>query len=548
MSATPETLAIDGTDPRGLAYGIYELSRRIGVSPWHWWADVPVRASKELHLSTGTAPIESPAVKYRGIFINDEDWGLQPWAAKIHEPEIGTIGPKTYARVFELMLRLRANTLWPAMHECTTAFHKVPGNGQVADDYAIVLGSSHAEPMLRNNVGEWTAPKDHYNYLTHRDEVSRYWEERIKQRTSGESLFTLGMRGIHDSAIVGPKNQKERIATLESIFKDQRALLSRHLGDDVSQVFCPYKEVLFDYEAGLVVPDDVTLLWPDDNFGYVRRLPTEKERTRAAGSGVYYHLSYLGNPMSWLWFDSLSPALIWSEMHKAYEQGARQLWVANVGDIKGNELTTEFFLDLAWNADDSGPAAAEKFLKRMAARDFEAEHADAVADLWKRHQHLAFARKPEHLQWHASLTPYQPSEMTTAEITARLAAYASLAADAAKLATALPPRMQDAAFQLIGYPIACANAANIRYFGLELARRDGDKKHIAAATAADREIAALTRRYNEEIADGKWRGIMSAGGISPRDWIRMQPTVFSKQVEDLAPVTVFPQDISCEIA
>ncbi|MCP5533209.1 MAG: glycosyl hydrolase 115 family protein [Akkermansiaceae bacterium] len=530
-------LVIAGSDPRGTAYGVFEVSRKIGVSPWVWWADAAPENRETLRLESGALLLDSPAVKYRGIFLNDEDWGLQPWAAKTFEPEVGNIGPKTYAKIFELMLRLRANTIWPAMHECTTAFHQVPGNNETADRYAIVLGSSHAEPMLRNNVGEWKKPKDHYNYLRHPDIVRDYWEERVKQRTKGESIFTLGMRGIHDSAIVGPKNQKERIATLETIFADQRKLLAKHLGKplaEIGQMFCPYKEVLPDYQAGLKVPDDVTLVWPDDNFGYVRHFPTDAENKRSGGSGVYYHLSYLGSPMSWMWFDSLPPAFVWSEMRRAYDYGARSIWIANVGDIKGNEMSTEWFLDLAWNADEYGPESGMEFLKRFAATNFGAENAEDIADLWARHQQLAFARKPEHLQWNLPLTPYQPSEMTDREILDRLEAYRLLKHDAAEVCQALPEHSKDAAFQLIAYPIACAAAANLRYFGLELARRGHDAEQVEAAKSADREIAELTRRYNEGTAGGKWKHIMTSGGLSPKDWLRFQPTRFDQQLKEIA--------------
>lgn len=534
----PGRLVVAGSDARGTAYAVYELSRRIGVSPWHWWADVPVARREALRLSPGETEPDEPAVRYRGIFINDEDWGLEPWARQTFEPQTGTIGPETYARMFELMLRLRANTLWPAMHECTTAFHQVPGNAETADRYAIVLGSSHAEPMLRNNVGEWTRPKDQYNFLSHRDEVLGYWEERVSTRSSGESLFTIGMRGVHDSAIQGPRGQEERIETLEQIFEEQRALLAEHLGggdpEKVAQVFCPYKEVLADYRAGLEVPEDVTLMWPDDNFGYIRRFPNDEERKRSGGSGVYYHLSYLGNPLAWLWFDSLPPAFVWSEMHKAYELGVRDIWVGNVGDMKGNEQMTEWFLDLAWHADEYGPESGGAFLERMAERDFGAGHAKAIADLWRRHQALAFERKPEHMQWHLSLTPYQPSTMTTGEIRDRLAAYEALATETDALVGKLPDEAQDAAFQLLAYPILCARAANQRYFHLELLRRGADDGELAVAREADRRIGELTRRYNEEIAGGKWRHIMSANGISQRDWIRFQPEPFEEQVEKLA--------------
>jgi hypothetical protein len=534
LSADARTLSVSGSDRRALAFGLYELSRRIGVSPWHWWADVPVARRVELRLSAGSEPVDQPAVKYRGVFLNDEGWGLVPWAAKTHEPEVGNLGPKTYGRLFELLLRLRANALWPAMHPGTTPFHRVPGNAAAADRYAIVVGSSHAEPMLRNNVGEWTAPKDAYDYVTNRDGVLAYWEQRVRERQSGESLFTLGMRGIHDSAIVGPKNQAERIATVEKIFADQRDLLARHLGNGdparLAQVFVPYKEVLQDYDAGLRVPDDVTLVWPEDNFGYIRRFANAAERARSGGLGVYYHLSYLGAPLSWLWIDSLAPALVWSELTRAYEQGARSFWIANVGDLKNTEASTEFFLDLAWHADRTAPDAASRFLRESSARDFGEAHAGAIADLRARHQALAFARKPEHLQWHLPLAPYAPTTLTEREITKRLADYAALAHDAGTVAASLPAEAQDAFFQLVGYPVAAAAAANERYFLAELARQQkarGDTPAANASFDASEAVATrldrLTGRYNDEIADAKWRHIVTINGVSPRQWLRYQP-------------------------
>ncbi len=529
----PARLNIAGSDPRGVAFGVYELSRRLGVSPWHWWADVPVARRAELRLSTGADPVDQPAVKYRGIFINDEDWGLVPWATQTFKPEVGNLGPKTYARIFELLLRLRANTLWPGMHPTTTPFHQVPGNAAAADRHAIILGSSHAEPMLRNNVGEWTAPKDDYNYVANRPGVLAYWEQRVRERTTGESLFTLGMRGIHDSPIVGPKTQPERIATLEKIFADQRELLARHLGGGdptrVGQIFCPYKEVLEDYNAGLNVPADVTLVWPDDNFGYIRRFATPAERARPGGLGVYYHLSYLGAPLPWLWFDSLPPALVWTEMTRAYEQGARTLWIVNVGDLKANEQSTEFFLDLAWHADRTSPAAPAAHLRMVAARDFGPAHAETIADLWTRHQALAFARKPEHLSWQLPKGPYQPTPLTDAEIRSRLSAYAALLRDTEAAAANVPADAQDAFYELVGYPIGSAAFANQRYFRSELARRlkvRGDEPAARAAFAeseiAARQVTELTRRYNEDTAGGKWRGIVMVNGLSPREWPSFQ--------------------------
>ncbi len=531
LSANSNVITIAGSDRRGLAYGIYDISRRIGVSPWRWWADVPAPRRSELHLSLGEEPVEQPAVKYRGIFINDEDWGLEPWASKTFEPEVGNIGPKTYARVFELLLRLRANCIWPGMHPTTRPFHTVPGNAAIADAYSIVLGSSHAEPMLRNNVNEWKADPKLFNYLTHRTGVLAYWEQRVRERTNGESLFTIGMRGIHDSPIVGPKTQKERIATLEKIFADQRDLLARHLGKGdptrVGQIFCPYKEVLDDYNAGLRVPDDVPIVWPDDNFGYVRRFATPDERARSGGLGVYYHASYLGSPLSWLWIDTLPPALIWSEMMRAYEQGARCVWIVNVGDLKNTERSMEFFLDLAWHADRTDLNMPARFLNETAARDFGKEHAAAVADILSRLQALNFARKAEHLQWHLTQADYKATELNETEIHQRLKSCAELLRDSDALAERLPATARDAYFQLVGYPVAITAAANERYFRSELARADMARGRSSGANRnaekeADSRITKLTARYNNDIAGGKWRNIVTENGVSPKDWKRFQ--------------------------
>lgn len=546
LSATADRLTVAGSDARGLVYGLYELSRRIGVSPWHWWGDVPVPRNESVYLSLGTEPVDAPAVKYRGVFLNDEGWGLRPWAAQTFAPEEGNLGPKTYARIFELLLRLRGNTIWPAMHPGTTPFHQMPGNAAMADRYAIVVGSSHAEPMLRNNVGEWRGEHHDYNYVTNRDGVLAYWEERIAERTSGESLITLGMRGIHDSGMMGADSQAERLATWERIFADQRDLISRHLGDptQVPQIFVPYKEVLPDYDAGLRVPDDVTIVWPDDNFGYVRRFADNTECGRSGGLGVYYHLSYLGAPFSWLWVDTIPTALIWSEMTRAYEQGARTLWMANVGDFKGQELSAEFFLDLAWHADRTSPEAPRRYLRRVAARDFGAEVAPAIADLWQRHQLLAAARKPEHLQWQLPTRSYQPTTLTAAEIRQRLAAYADLMDSVEAVADQLPVTVHDAFFQRVTYPLGISAAMNARYFYAELARLAQAQGDVAVAHAhweqslsGDRRWRELTRCYNEDIAHGKWRHIVRFNGMDYADWRpRFQPTPELPSLEATAQV------------
>ena len=529
-------LVVAGSDRRGTAYGVYELSQAAGVSPWYWWADVAPERKRELYVAAGTRADGPPSVKYRGVFLNDEDWGLQPWAAKTHEPEAGDVGPKTYARLFELLLRLKANTVWPAMHEVTRAFNADPRNPKVADDYAIVMGSSHAEPMLRNNVGEWKAKPEEYNYLTNPEGVRRYWEERVRENGRFENLYTLGMRGIHDSAIQGPKTSAERVGLLEQIFADQRAMLARHVNPDVTrvpQVFVPYKEVLTDYRRGLRVPEDVTVVSTDDNFGYIRSFPSDEERRRPGGCGVYYHISYLGRPLSYLWLETTPPALVWEEMSKAYQNGARRFWVLNVGDLKPAEAVTEFFMQTAWDAGRWRRDNLRDFLRHWAAREFGRAAAEEIASVMDEYYRLGFARKPEHLQWHLPGEPYRPSELAHFdygdEAQARLDAYDSLMSRAANLYPKLPAGLRAAYYQLVLYPVRCAALANRRVFAAEKAALYAAQGRASAAlwakhaTDADRLADSETFFYNEKLSGGKWRHIMSRE-MGPGQWKNMRST------------------------
>ncbi len=269
-------LVIAGSDPRGTAYGIFHLSKLLGVSPWVWWADA-VPAKKQQLFISGSYTSNEPSVKYRGIFLNDEDWGLQPWAAKTFEPETKDIGPKTYAKIFELLLRLRANLIWPAMHESTKAFFHYPGNAQMATDYAIVIGSSHAEPMLRNNVDEWKEKTmGEFNFITNHDTIYKYWEDRVIQSKGFNAFYTLGIRGVHDSKMLGANTLQEQKEVMDKAVKEQREILTKHINpaiEKVSQAFIPYKEVQDIYDYGFKVPEDVTLVWCDDNYGYIKHFP-----------------------------------------------------------------------------------------------------------------------------------------------------------------------------------------------------------------------------------------------------------------------------------
>lgn len=512
-----QALVVVGSDRRGAIYGLYELSSAIGVSPWHWWDDLPPQKRPELSIRAGAHRFGPPSVKYRGIFLNDEDWGLRPWASRTFDPRTGNIGPKTYAKVFELLLRLRANTLWPAMHPGTRPFNSFPEDKALANRYGIVMGSSHAEPMLRDNVGEWTAPPGDYNYLTHRGEVLDYWARRVRENGRYENIYTVGMRGIHDSAMQGPKTDAARIRVLEQVFADQRSLLAKYVNpdlDSVPQMFCAYKEVLDLYRKGLRVPGDVTIVWPDDNYGYLRNYAGPEDRARPGGFGVYYHLSYLGRPMAYLWLCSTPPALVWEEMEKSFQLGADRMWIVNVGDLKPAEIPLQFFMELAWDAKRWGPDAQPNYLREWSIQTFGPDEGPAVAAVLQEYYLLNFQRKPEQLQWWLPRTPRRPSTLTDEEVRERLASYEGLVDDVRTIRSRLPARLQEAFFELVGYPVEGSALANQRFFM-------GERGDTAAAEAADRRLVELTHRYNHVIAGGKWDRIIA---LEPADgqWSSMR--------------------------
>jgi hypothetical protein len=521
------SLVIAGSDRRGAAYGVFELSRAMGVSPWYWWADVAPAHHDNLFVATGTRQFGPPSVQYRGIFLNDEDWGLQPWAAKTFEPAVGNIGPKTYAKICELLLRLKANTLWPAMHEVSTAFNENPENRVVADRYGIVMGSSHCEPLLRNNVGEW--PKDHqaaFNFLANPQGIERYWAERLQTNGKYENLYTIGMRGIHDGPMQGPRGEKQIVDTLEKIFGVQRALLAKYVNPDparVPQIFCAYKEVLGYYRRGLPVPPDVTVVFPDDNYGYMRYWPTRAElAARPGGFGAYYHLSYLGYPLSYVWLNTTPPALIWEEMSKAYDHGLQKFWMLNVGDLKPGEIGIDFFLGMAWDIKRWNLQTLPDYLRDFAAEQFGPAAAGDIARVMEGYYRLGYQRKPEHLQWYVGKEPPRPSALTENEGALRLDEYERLAAQARALAGQIPDESRDAFYELVEYPVFGSAAANERLIASEMAARALQQNQAGAAAywggrfdAGTAELTATADRYNEGIAGGKWRGMMEDDPLLP---------------------------------
>ena len=510
-------LVIAGSDRRGAIYGLYQLSECIGVSPWYWWADVPPKRKNFLAVRNSVFKQGPPAVRYRGIFLNDEDWGLRPWAAKTFEPETGTIGPKTYAKVFELLLRLRANYLWPAMHPGTPAFNSFPANKDIADLYGVVMGSSHCEQMLRDNIDEWKpAQNGEYNYVNNRDGVLRYWEERVRENGKFENVYTLAMRGISDGAMPGGGTPAEKADRLLHIIQDQRAMLARWVNPNLAlipQIFCPYKEVLELYRLAPDIPSDITLVWPDDNYGYVRQFSSPRERQRAGGAGVYYHVSYWGRPQDYLWLCSTPPALIGEEMSKAYDYGANKVWVLNVGDLKPAEMDIEFFLKLAWNPHSWNAANADSLIEQQFARDFGPGHAGELAAIFSEYNRLNFQRKPEHMGF--SDRGIFSVMANGDETQQRLEAWRALVARAAAAAQKLPADSRDAFFELLGYPVTAAALMNEKWLALTRYAAYSRQGRISAydflgqAAAAQKAIGRQTDIYNNDIAGGKWRYMMS---------------------------------------
>ncbi len=520
-----EALVIAGSDRRGTAFGIFELSRQIGVSPWIFWADAVPDKREGLVIKGGSRRLGPPSVKYRGIFINDEDFGLQPWSAKTFEAELGDIGPKTYARVFELLLRLKANHIWPAMHKCTKAFNFYPDNKIVADRYAIVMGSSHCEQMLRNNVSEWKPDgKGPYIYQVNREGVLDYWEERVKENGRYENVYTLGMRGLHDSPMFAVGSRRTKIKLYEKIIADQRDILRRGVDRDVSrvpQIFCAYNEMLDFYRDGLPIPEDATMMWVDDNHGYIRGLSGPLEQGREGGSGVYYHISYWGPPFDYLWLCSTPPALIWEEMRKAYAHDARRVWMLNVGDIKPGELMTEFFLDLAWDVDKWDRKKPADFLLEAAEREFGPDKAREIADVMNEYFRLNFQRKPEHMGFNMigekgipvndpEFTPFHYGD----EAQKRIDAYADLDKRATLVYEELPEHKRASFYQLVLYPVRGSSLLNSMTLNAYKSRiyaaqgRKSAKDYAIKSREAHKGLREEDAYYNEVLSKGKWKYMM----------------------------------------
>jgi hypothetical protein len=516
LAGVENALVIAGSDKRGTIYGIYDLSEQIGVSPWYWWADVPVEHKDSLFVKAGKYVQGPPAVKYRGIFLNDEGWALTPWVKE----KFGDYNSKFYTKVFELLLRLKANYLWPAMWN--NAFNEDdPNNPRLADEYGIVMGNSHQEPMLRAQK-EWDRRhKEHWNYYTDANTLQKFWREGISRNKNYESIISIGLRGANDTPLVPNGTVAQCMAFLEEIVANQRKIIAEEINPDASkvpQLWCPYKEAQEYYEKGFRVPDDVTLLWCDDNWGNIRRLPTEEERKRTGGAGIYYHFDFHGGPRSYEWLNTSQIAKIQEQMNLAYNYGATRIWIVNVGDLKPMEFPIEFFMSFAWDPQRWSKDKISEYTKLWAEREFGPKYAAEIADIMSKYTKYNARRKPELLEPTTySLINYREADTVSADFNV-------IAAKAEQIYNSLPDNAKDAFYQLVLYPTkACAQVTEL-YITAGKNRLYAEQKRAstndlaAKARALFAADAKLSEYYNREMAKGKWNHIMDTSHIGYTDW------------------------------
>lgn len=512
MPGVRRALVIAGADKRGTIYGIYDLSEQIGVSPWYWWADVRVAHANALYVQPGRYVQATPAVKYRGIFFNDEAPALSGWTKE----KFGGMNHEFYTKVFELLLRLKANFLWPAMWNNAFAADD-PENARLADEYGIVMGTSHEEPMMRAEK-EWTAGKHGaWDYQTNQKEIDEFWRAGMERDKNYEELVTMGMRGEGDT----PMSASANTELLERIVADQREILKQTVNPDltkVPQVWALYKEVQGYYEKGMRVPDDVTLLWSDDNWGDLRRLPTEDERKRSGGAGIYYHFDYVGGPRSYKWLNTNPIEKIQEQMNLALKYGADRLWVVNVGDGKPMEFPVEFFLDYARTPERWDKDHLDEFTKLWAAREFGPEHADEIAAAMEEYTRYNGRRKPELIDPATfSLANYGEADRVETE-------WRGLEERVDKLAAKLPEDERASYFELIQYPVdACANLTEM-YIAAGRNAADAKVGNPQANAEADEvkvlfaRDAELSDQYNHKLLDGKWDHMMDQTHLGYTAW------------------------------
>ncbi|MDR3527375.1 MAG: glycosyl hydrolase 115 family protein [Rhizomicrobium sp.] len=526
LASHKRALVIFGSDIRGTIWGVIDLTREMGVSPWEWWADVKTRKVDRLAVSAALHYAKPPSVKYRAFFINSDN--LRKWAAKSFDPEAGGIGPKTYARVFELMWRLKANTLWPAMNPKDPPFNSFAENYDLAKDYAIVRGSSHVEMLLRANSLEWDPKlRGPYNWLTNKAKMIEYWRESVEKFGGYENIYTVGLRGADDFPMQGADTPEKMADVLSDAIAEQRKILSEVLhkpADQIPQVFTPYKEITPAYNTGRIkLPEDIILNWSEDNFGYIMQLDNAAEQQRSGGAGVYYHATFWGAPAAYLWLGSTDPALMWEEMTKAYHFKARKLWVLNVGSIKPVEFLNEFFLAMAFDVDAfAKPESVQAYLRAWAGQNFGPQHQDAIAHIMGQYYKLAFDKNPELASFSTTFpeSSVQQGKFNIVDFgdenARRAEAYKAIMAQAESVMAAMPEDRKAAFYELVQYTVDAGGAMSLRQLALDksiaygLQHRASANVYAQEAEAAQEKLTADTLRYNKVIENGKWNGEIKA--------------------------------------
>ena len=493
-------LVIAGSDKRGTIYGIYEISQRIGVSPWYYMADAPVKHQDEVWYDGGRIVQPSPKVKYRGIFINDEWPSFGGWCTN----KFGGINSKAYAHIFELLLRLKANYFWPAMWG-TNFNEDDPESPRLADEMGIVMGTSHHEPMMRSHreylqrkeqVGPW-------DYASNKERVDQFFREGMERNKAYDNLVTIGMRGDGDVAM-GKGDDQENIKTLGKVIEGQRKIIKDIYGrpDAVPQLWAIFTEVQRYYDAGFTVPDDVTLLFCDNNWGYIRRKGTAAERKRKGGLGLYYHIDMNGGPWNDRWVNTTTVPKLREQLNLAYQSGIDRIWIINVGDLKPKEMPIDFIMHYAWNPDAIQPGDEQAWLEGFTCSIFGEEYAKETAEIIAKYSKLNLIRKPE---------VQVPGLFNYEEMLHLNNLWQSLVVRCEALKEQIPASAQDAFYQLVYYPAVASAGVAMMYNAATM----GDSIIIDHLMAKD---ARLTEYYNKVIAGGKWDGMMRDNHIGYTQW------------------------------
>ncbi len=519
-----KALVIAGSDKRGTIYGMLNFSRQMGVSPWYWWADVPVKKREALYVKAGRYVSESPKVKYRGIFLNDEAPALSGWS----QEKFGGFNHQFYSKVFELILRLQGNYLWPAMWG-NAFFDDDPENGRLANELGIVIGTSHHEPLGRAH-DEWrrygTGPWD---YSKNAKVLTDFWTKGMERMKDYEKVVSIGMRGDGDQAM----SEGTNIALLEKIVNDQRKIISTVTGKKASetpQLWALYKEVQNYYDKGMKVPDDVTLLLCDDNWGDVRKLPDLNAPAHPGGYGIYYHFDYVGGPRNYKWLNVSQIQRIWEQMNLSYSHGVDRIWIVNVGDLKPMEYPVSFFLDMAWDPTRFSPQNLLQHTENWCIEQFGAQFGKETAriiNLYTKYNHRV---TPELLSADTySLENYNEFETVRND-------YRDLALDAFRLYNLIPNEYKDAFDQLVLFPVnACSNLYEM-YFAVAKNRKLAATQSLEANHWADvvqdcfTRDSLLTNHYNQQISGGKWNHLM--------DQIRIGYTYWQQPMRSKKPAVV----------